>query len=90
MVWGLVWIAVGRASDAPHSPAVAIGAAAAAAVIGVAALLALRRPSARTPSALHASTQNPSALRSSAQNPSAQNASAARPVGRDRRPGGQR
>ena len=90
MVWGLVWIAVGRASDAPHSPAVAIGAAAAAAVIVVAALLALRRPSARTPPALHASPQNPSALRSSAQNPSAQNASAARPVGRDRRPGGQR
>jgi len=37
MVWGLVWIAVGRAADAPHSPVVAIAAATAALVITIAA-----------------------------------------------------
>lgn len=37
MVWGLAWIAVGRAADAPHSPVVAIAAATAALVITIAA-----------------------------------------------------
>lgn len=37
MVWGLAWIAVGRVTDAPHSPVVAIAAVAAALVIAVAA-----------------------------------------------------
>lgn len=37
MIWGLAWIAVGRATDEPHAPAVAIAAAVAAAVIALAA-----------------------------------------------------
>lgn len=45
MIWGLAWIAVGRATDAPDSPTVAVGAGVAAAVIAGAALLQLvRRP----------------------------------------------
>ncbi|WP_245822473.1 tryptophan-rich sensory protein [Brachybacterium avium] len=37
MIWGLAWIAVGRATDEPHAPAVAIAAGVAAAVIALAA-----------------------------------------------------
>ena len=37
MVWGLAWIAVGRAVDAPHSPVVAIAAVTAALAITIAA-----------------------------------------------------
>ncbi|MEE1618572.1 tryptophan-rich sensory protein [Brachybacterium sp. J153] len=45
MVWGLAWIAVGRATDAPHAPAVAAVAAVVAALIAAAAVVqAVRRP----------------------------------------------
>jgi hypothetical protein len=47
MVWGLVWIAVGRATDAPSSPVVAVAAAAVAAVIVLATVLARLRPAQR-------------------------------------------
>lgn len=48
MMWGLSWIAVGRATDEPHAPAVAIAAAVVALVIGAAAAVtALRRHRAR-------------------------------------------
>lgn len=39
MIWGLAWIAVGRATDSPHSPVVAIAAVVAALVIAVAAVI---------------------------------------------------
>lgn len=49
MIWGLVWIAVGRATDAPGSPAVAIAAGLAALLIAVSAIFQLvRRPSSGT------------------------------------------
>ncbi|MGO1225667.1 MULTISPECIES: TspO/MBR family protein [unclassified Brachybacterium] len=38
MIWGLAWIAVGRATDEPHAPAVAIAAAVVATVIALAAV----------------------------------------------------
>ncbi|ATG50165.1 hypothetical protein CFK38_00500 [Brachybacterium vulturis] len=44
MIWGLAWIAVGRATDEPHAPAVAIAAAVAAAVIALAAAAQWLRP----------------------------------------------
>ncbi|MBB5832567.1 tryptophan-rich sensory protein [Brachybacterium aquaticum] len=43
MIWGLAWIAAGRALDAPHSPVTAVAALAAAAVIAAAAVWALWR-----------------------------------------------
>lgn len=43
MIWGLAWIAVGRATDAPHSPAVATAAVIAAVLIAGAAVLQLVR-----------------------------------------------
>lgn len=39
MMWGLSWIAVGRGTDEPHAPLVALAAAGVALVIGVAALV---------------------------------------------------
>ena len=58
MIWGLAWIAVGRATDAPYSPAVAIAAVTAALVIAVAAALGWLRErragAARGPSPRHA------------------------------------
>lgn len=47
MIWGLTWIAVGRAMDEPHAPAVAIAAVAVAAVIAVAAAAQWLRPQRR-------------------------------------------
>lgn len=44
VVWGLLWIAVGRATDAPSSPVVATAAATVAAVIVLATLFAVLRP----------------------------------------------
>ncbi|WP_394216545.1 tryptophan-rich sensory protein [Brachybacterium vulturis] len=44
MIWGLAWIAVGRATDEPHAPAVAIAAVVAAAVIALAAAAQWLRP----------------------------------------------
>ena len=49
MIWGLTWIAVGRATDEPHAPAVAITAVAVAAVIAVAAAAQWLRPQRREP-----------------------------------------
>ncbi|WP_226832481.1 tryptophan-rich sensory protein [Brachybacterium sp. FME24] len=51
MIWGLVWIAVGRASDQPHSPTTAVAAGLVAAVIAIAALAQWRR---RTPNGARA------------------------------------
>lgn len=56
MIWGLAWIAAGRATDAPHSPVVAIAAVAAALVIAIAAAagwLRGRRASAAPEKASH-------------------------------------
>ncbi|MDN5901485.1 MAG: tryptophan-rich sensory protein, partial [Brachybacterium sp.] len=47
MVWGLAWIAVGRATDEPHAPAVAIAAVVVAALIALAAAAQWLRPSRR-------------------------------------------
>lgn len=47
MIWGLTWIAVGRATDEPHAPTVAIAAVAVAAVIAVAAAAQWLRPQRR-------------------------------------------
>ena len=47
MIWGLTWIAVGRTTDKPHAPAVAIAAVAVAAVIAVAAAAQWLRPQRR-------------------------------------------
>ncbi|WP_299304075.1 tryptophan-rich sensory protein [uncultured Brachybacterium sp.] len=44
MIWGLAWIAVGRATDEPHAPGVAIAAAAVATVIALAAAAQWLRP----------------------------------------------
>ena len=44
IVWGVLWIAVGRATDAPPSSAVAIAGVVVAAVIVLATVLALLRP----------------------------------------------
>lgn len=44
IVWGVLWIAVGRASDAPSSPVVATAAVIVAAVIAAATVLAVLRP----------------------------------------------
>jgi len=44
MVWGVLWIAVGRATDAPSSPMVATTAVLVAAVIVLATVLAVLRP----------------------------------------------
>ena len=44
VVWGLLWIAVGRATEAPSSPVVATAAATVAAVIVLATLFAVLRP----------------------------------------------
>lgn len=50
MIWGLSWIAVGRGTDEPHAPLVALTAAGVALVIGVAALAtALRTRSTADP-----------------------------------------
>ncbi|MGP9539994.1 tryptophan-rich sensory protein [Brachybacterium sp. AOP43-C2-M15] len=43
MIWGLAWIAVGRATDAPDSPVVAIAAVVAAVLIAAAAVVQLLR-----------------------------------------------
>ena len=61
MVWGLAWIAVGRATDEPHAPAVAIAAGIAAAAIALATAarrlrLRRRRPAATTRPAAAAAT----------------------------------
>jgi hypothetical protein len=52
MIWGLVWIAVGRATDAPYAPAVAIAAAVVAVVIALAAAAQWLRPQRREPAAV--------------------------------------
>lgn len=44
MIWGLAWIAVGRATDEPHAPAVAIAAVVVAAIIAVSAAAQWLRP----------------------------------------------
>lgn len=51
MIWGLAWIAVGRATGEPHAPAVAIAAAAVAAVIALAAAAQWLRLQRREPAA---------------------------------------
>jgi MFS family permease len=48
IVWGVLWIAVGRATDSPSSPTVAIAAVVVAAVIVLATVLALVRPPRRS------------------------------------------
>lgn len=49
MIWGLVWIAVGRMTDGPDSPTVAIAAGLAALLIAVSAIVQLvRRPAGAT------------------------------------------
>lgn len=52
MIWGLVWIAVGRATDQPHAPAVAIAAVVVACVIALAAAAQWLRPRRREAAAL--------------------------------------
>ena len=52
IVWGVAWIAVARATDAPSSPAVAVAGVVVAAVIVLATVLALLRPPRRRGAAL--------------------------------------
>ncbi len=49
MIWGLTWIAVGRATDEPFSPVTAVAAGVAAALIAAAALAQWVRPAPENP-----------------------------------------
>lgn len=56
MIWGLAWIAVGRATDEPHAPVVALTAAAVAVVIAASTAIQQIRPASRARSVAQGAT----------------------------------